>query len=136
FDESIRLWDIRSGEQIQVFNGHTGQVFAVEYSPFVIKNSIGNSNVICSGSYDSTIYFWDIRSNKNQLYVIKGDDENGGIMCLKFLQLKKNENKKKINDDIGCCINLCYGTFGDILLADLTLSEYKFFNFFFNKNIK
>ncbi|ETN97763.1 hypothetical protein RFI_39763, partial [Reticulomyxa filosa] len=105
---------IRSGEQIQVFNGHTEQVLSVEYSPFVIKNSIGNSNVICSGSIDNTIRFWDVRSNKNELYVIKGDDEDGGIIYLKFLQLKNNEEKRKINSDISG-INLCYGSFGGLI---------------------
>ncbi|ETO01480.1 hypothetical protein RFI_35960 [Reticulomyxa filosa] len=90
-----------------MFNGHKGRVLSVEYSPFIIKDNIGNSYVICSGSSDNTIRFWDIRSNKNELYMIKGDDEDGGIMHLKFLQLKKNE-KRKINDDIGCGINLCY----------------------------
>ncbi|ETO11771.1 hypothetical protein RFI_25605, partial [Reticulomyxa filosa] len=71
-DESICLWDIRSGQQIQIFNGHTNTVWSVEYLPFVINNSIGNSNVICSVSWDNTICFWDIRSNKNELYIIKG----------------------------------------------------------------
>ncbi|ETO11776.1 hypothetical protein RFI_25601 [Reticulomyxa filosa] len=107
FDKSVRLWDIRSGEQIQVFNGHIDQVFAVEYSPFVIKNSIGNSNVICSGSFDNTIRFWDIRSNKNELYIIKGsDEEDNGILCLKFIVLKKKDNAKNITYDL----NMCYGS--------------------------
>ncbi|ETO34762.1 hypothetical protein RFI_02328, partial [Reticulomyxa filosa] len=39
-DESVHLWDIRSDQKIQVFNGHTNMVYAVEYSPFIIKNSI------------------------------------------------------------------------------------------------
>ncbi|ETO14986.1 WD repeat-containing protein, partial [Reticulomyxa filosa] len=86
------LWDIRSGQQIQVFNRHTNYVWSVEYSPFVIKNSIDNSNVICSGSDDNTIRFWDIRSNKNELFVMKGDDkEDDGIRCLKFIELKKKD---------------------------------------------
>ncbi|ETO15310.1 hypothetical protein RFI_22054, partial [Reticulomyxa filosa] len=110
-DKSVRLWDIRSDKQIQVFNGHRDAVWSVEYSPFVIKDSIGNSNVICSVSWDDTIRFWDIRSNKNELYLIKGYDEYRGIMCLKFLQLKNNEKKRKINDDIGCGINLCCGSY-------------------------
>ncbi|ETO35379.1 hypothetical protein RFI_01685, partial [Reticulomyxa filosa] len=100
------------GEQIQVFNGHTDQVLSVKYSPFVIKNSIGNSNVICSGSLDNTIRFWDIRSNKNELCVIK---EDSGILCLKFLQLKKNEKNRKSNDNICCDINLCYGLYSGLI---------------------
>ncbi|ETO30863.1 G-protein beta WD-40 repeats containing protein, partial [Reticulomyxa filosa] len=106
-DESVRLWDIRSGQQIQVFNGHTGYVLSVEYSPFVIKNSDCDSNVIYSGSRDNTIRFWDIRSNKNQLYVINGDEEaDDGIICLKFIALKKKKETKNIKYDL----NLCYGS--------------------------
>ncbi|ETO02395.1 G-protein beta WD-40 repeats containing protein [Reticulomyxa filosa] len=108
-DKSICLWDIRSGQQIQMFNGHKNEVWAVEYSPFVIMNNSevvrGNSNVICSGSRDGTIRFWDIRLNKNELHVI--EDKNG-IMCLKFFQLKKNMKNK---NDNGCSVNLCYSSF-------------------------
>ncbi|ETO34066.1 hypothetical protein RFI_03028, partial [Reticulomyxa filosa] len=89
-------------QQIQVFNGHRSVVWSAEYSPFVIKNSSDNSNVICSGSFDSTIRFWDIRSNKNELYVMKLDEV---ISCLKFIVLKK---KEKAND-IAYDLNLCYG---------------------------
>ncbi|ETO12073.1 NACHT and WD40 domain protein [Reticulomyxa filosa] len=94
-DRSVRLWDIRSSKQIQLFNGHTNAVNAVEYSQFVIKNSkVGfNSNVICSASSDCTIQFWDIRSNKMEIYSIK---RGQGIISLKFLQLKK---KSKSNSD-------------------------------------
>ncbi|ETN97569.1 WD-40 repeat protein [Reticulomyxa filosa] len=104
-DCSVRLWDIRSGQQIQVFNRHTDYVRAVEYSPFIINNEIGgNSNVICSGSRDNTIRFWDIRSNKDELHVIKGDN---GISCLKFSKLKKKEkNTKRDTRDL----NLFYGS--------------------------
>ncbi|ETO06131.1 WD-repeat protein [Reticulomyxa filosa] len=99
---SVRLWDIRSGKQIQVFYGHTDWVNTVEYSPFIVNNIEVdfNSNVICSGSSDNTIRFWDVRSNKKELYVINGDKE---IICFKFLQIKKNKNN--------CYdINLCYGS--------------------------
>ncbi|ETO15563.1 hypothetical protein RFI_21801, partial [Reticulomyxa filosa] len=106
YDKSVRLWDIRSGQQIQVFNGHTNYVLSVGYSPFVIKNSIGNSNVICSGSLDNTIRFWDIRSNKNQLYMIKGDWKDEGIFCLKFIALKKKEKTNNGTYDL----SLCYGS--------------------------
>ncbi|ETO03036.1 WD-repeat protein, partial [Reticulomyxa filosa] len=103
-DKSIRLWDIRSCQQMQVFNGHKNSVWCVEYSPFVIKNNIGNANVICSGSLDSTIRFWDIRSNKNELYMIKGNEGYDGILCLKFIELKKRANTNNDTYDL----NLCY----------------------------
>ncbi|ETO33723.1 hypothetical protein RFI_03376, partial [Reticulomyxa filosa] len=68
-------------------------------------NSIGNSNVICSGSTDNTIRFWDIRSNKNELYMIKGDDkEDNGIFYFKFIELKKKDKTKNVTYDL----NLCY----------------------------
>ncbi|ETO17202.1 WD40 repeat-containing protein, partial [Reticulomyxa filosa] len=92
--------------QIQVFNGHNDWVYAVEYSPFVI-NDCNNLNVIYSGSEDNTIRFWDIRSNKNELHMIKGDDkEDNGIYCLKFIRLKTKENINNVTYDL----NLCYGS--------------------------
>ncbi|ETO10950.1 hypothetical protein RFI_26425, partial [Reticulomyxa filosa] len=94
-DKSIRLWDMRTGQQIKKFKGHTFAVWAVEYSPFIIKNNndIIGSNVICSGSGDNTIRFWDSRSNKNQLYMIRGDDKqhDNAITCIRFVSSKKKK---------------------------------------------
>ncbi|ETO35008.1 WD-40 repeat protein [Reticulomyxa filosa] len=106
-DKSARLWDIRSGQQIQAFNGHTSRVTCVEYPPFVVNNIEigGSSNVICSGSSDHTIRFWDIRSNKKELYTI---EEENPVYCLKFLRLEnKGTNSEKTNSN--CNVNLCYG---------------------------
>ncbi|ETO35055.1 hypothetical protein RFI_02019 [Reticulomyxa filosa] len=89
-DTSVRLWDIRSGQQTHVFKEHTKVVYCVEYLPFRNNsiNDILNSNVICSGSEDNTIRFWDIRTNR-KFYKIKGDDEkDGGIRCIEFVALE------------------------------------------------
>ncbi|ETO32699.1 WD-40 repeat protein [Reticulomyxa filosa] len=84
-DTSTRLWDIRSGQQIEMFSGHTGGVTCAEYSPFIVNNIEVEcySNVICSGSFDNTIRFWDIRSNKSELYVMNGEEKkDDGIKSL------------------------------------------------------
>ncbi|ETO23554.1 WD-40 repeat-containing protein [Reticulomyxa filosa] len=112
-DKTVRLWDIRSGKMIQIFYGHKSNVRSVEYSPFELNNNeIGYySNVICSGSLDNTIRFWDIRSNKKEIYIIKGDDQgDDGISCLTFLQLKKKTSLTKKNEEYDCGVNLCYGS--------------------------
>ncbi|ETN97106.1 WD-40 repeat-containing protein [Reticulomyxa filosa] len=104
-DQSVRLWDIRSGQQIQVFNGHTRSVTCVEYSPFVVDSiEVGDSsNVICSGSLDNTIRFWDIRSNKNALHVMNDKKDGDGVqfvfgdkMTIFFKILVFNEQKKEL----------------------------------------
>ncbi|ETN98447.1 WD-40 repeat protein [Reticulomyxa filosa] len=124
-DKSVRLWDIRSGQQTKVFNGHLDIVLTVEYSPFVINDgNYGNSNVICSGSFDNTIRFWDIRSNKNELYIIDSF-ENDLVSSIKFISLKKKKTKSYWN--------LCYGSGTGLIHLTILLPSVAFvyhFSFF------
>ena len=51
-DETIRLWDASTGEELHTLKGHTGQVYSVSFSP--------NGTRIASGSVDKTIRVWDV----------------------------------------------------------------------------
>ena len=62
-DSTIRLWDVTSGEQVALLNGHTDSVFSVVFSP--------DGHMLASGSRDSTIRLWDVTSGE-QIRLLKG----------------------------------------------------------------
>ncbi|ETN97451.1 hypothetical protein RFI_40078, partial [Reticulomyxa filosa] len=60
------LWDVSSGKQIQSFEGHSGPVLSVQFSP--------DGNRIISGSGDKTIRLWDALSGK-QIQSLEGHSD-------------------------------------------------------------
>jgi WD40 repeat protein/serine/threonine protein kinase/DNA-binding SARP family transcriptional activator len=53
-DNSLRLWDVETGEQLRVFEGHTDMGVAVDVSP--------DSSKALSVAYDGSIRLWDLES--------------------------------------------------------------------------
>ena len=49
----VRLWDIRTGENIATFLGHPTDVQCLAFSP--------DSTLLASGSFDHTILLWDLK---------------------------------------------------------------------------
>ncbi|ETO03067.1 WD repeat-containing protein, partial [Reticulomyxa filosa] len=62
---TIRMWDIETAKQLNVFKEHTGFVNSVKYGPNELLNTI------LSGSNDSSVRLWDIRSGQ-QIQVFNG----------------------------------------------------------------
>jgi WD40 repeat protein len=50
-DNTIRIWDVATGEVRQTFN-HLGPVYSVAFSP--------NGKTLVSGSRDTTVKIWEI----------------------------------------------------------------------------
>ena len=50
-DETVKLWDVTSGECLQTLEGHFDDVNSVSFSPDGTK--------VASGSYDKTIKTWE-----------------------------------------------------------------------------
>jgi DNA-binding beta-propeller fold protein YncE len=67
-DNTVRVWDARSGQQLLALKGHTDTVTSVAFSP--------DGTRLASGSDDQTVKVWDARSGQ-QLLALKG--HRGGV---------------------------------------------------------
>jgi len=56
YDNTIRLWDIKTGKLVKTFTRHNGYVNSVNFSP--------NGKFIVSGSSDSTVRLWNVETGK------------------------------------------------------------------------
>ena len=62
-DETIRLWDVPTGTEIQVLTGHTSWVLSVAFSP--------DGQTLASGSWDNTVRLWDVPTG-TEIQVLTG----------------------------------------------------------------
>ena len=69
----VRQWDVATGKQIRVFEGHLDALYAVAVSP--------DGRLMASGGYDQKIILWDIASGK-EVRTLKG--HNGCVYDLDF----------------------------------------------------
>ena len=65
-DKTIRLWDVRTWENLHTLEGHTKDILSVAFSP--------DSLIVASGSSDGSVRLWDSRSG-NLLGVLEGHKE-------------------------------------------------------------
>ncbi|ETO34582.1 WD-40 repeat-containing protein [Reticulomyxa filosa] len=106
WDTIIRIWDIETTKQFNVFKEHEGRIMSVKYGSNELMNTI------LSGSNDKSVRLWDIRSGEQiqmfnghsskELYSIAGgNEEDNGISSLKFVSLKNkvNDNEQKLKND-------------------------------------
>ena len=66
-DNTVRLWDAKTGANLQTLNGHMDWVVSVAFSP--------DGRTLVSSSYDDTIRVWD-RNNGKCLQIFKYDRDN------------------------------------------------------------
>ena len=66
-DNTVRLWDARTGEELAILRGHEDHVTSVVFSP-------GGERIV-SGSNDKTVRLWDARSGA-ELAVLRGHEDH------------------------------------------------------------
>ena len=70
FDNTLRVWDLRTGECLRVLKGHTGSVECV---------AVTEDGLCVSGSFDNTLRVWDLRTGEC-LRVLKG--HTNSVKCV------------------------------------------------------
>jgi WD40 repeat protein len=55
-DQTVRLWDIHTGQCLKILQGHTGSLRSIAFS--------WDGKAIASGSRDKTIMIWDVEASK------------------------------------------------------------------------
>jgi WD40 repeat protein len=53
----VKLWDLKTGECLQTFEGHTNAVVSVSFHP--------QGNQLASGSFDHSLKIWDLQQGIN-----------------------------------------------------------------------
>ena len=67
------IWDVVSGDSINVFSGHAGNVFHAAFSRDGVR--------VATSSFDKTIRIWDVKTGR-QLQALSGHD--GGVIAAEF----------------------------------------------------
>ncbi len=59
YDQSIKVWDLKSGEELDTLRGHSDLVNAVAF--------VGDGSRLASASWDGTVRLWDVEQNRQPL---------------------------------------------------------------------
>jgi hypothetical protein len=73
YDDTLRLWDVNTGDCLRTFEGHTNAVTSVNLS--------GDGRYVLSGSDDKTLRLWDVETGEC-LRTFEGHTGNVTSVCL------------------------------------------------------
>lgn len=77
-DSQIKIWDLKTGQNVANFPGHSGSVTTMSFSE--------NGYYLATGADDSTVKLWDLRKLKNFKTLAMEDTKGYEVRSLKFDQ--------------------------------------------------
>ncbi|CAD8062171.1 unnamed protein product [Paramecium primaurelia] len=87
-DNSIRLWDVKTGQEKFQLDGHDDCINSVCFSP--------DGNTLASGSVDNSIRLWDVKTGQE----IKSSDKNHKDILAQFkIPLQSNSLLPNVKPD-------------------------------------
>ncbi|CAD8166290.1 unnamed protein product [Paramecium pentaurelia] len=127
-DNSIRIQDINSGQEILTLLGHDRGVITLFFS--------SNASLLASGSWDKSIHFWNVNSAE-LIKILQGHSEGVQSVCFSpddtilascsrdksiFIWSVRSGDKKKIHvERNGGLISLSFSPDGSILVCDKSI---------------
>ncbi|MBE9089179.1 hypothetical protein IQ232_05085 [Microcystis aeruginosa LEGE 11464] len=72
-DNTIKLWNVETGQEIRTLKGHHGNVTSVNFSP--------DGKTLVSGSWDRTIKLWNVETGQ-EIRTLKG--HHGNVISVNF----------------------------------------------------
>ena len=102
-DDTVRLWDVATGENIKTLRGHWNDVNSVVFSP--------DGKTLASGSDDNTIRFWDVSmlfEGVEEIQSLFADVNGDGVVNIQDLVLvgsslgqsvREEGNPADVNED-------------------------------------
>jgi WD40 repeat protein len=72
-DNTVKLWDVETGQEVRTLSGHTGGVESVAFSP--------DGRRLASGSVDNTVKLWDVATGQEVRTLRR---HNGGVWSVAF----------------------------------------------------
>jgi len=70
-DRRIRIWDVKSGEMLNIMKGHTDDLTCIDWYP--------DGRHLVSGSMDSTLRIWDLKKGRS-VNILQGHRDE--ILCV------------------------------------------------------
>jgi len=101
----VFLWDVTTGKLIRKFQGHTSRINTVDWN--------ADCSVLVSGSYDSTVRFWDIRAfGNNEIQVCKNFKDSVSKVIV--------DSEKVVTGSMDGCLRTFDVRMGEITVDDLS----------------